>query len=233
MKATVAFVYVHLAAASRVSLGQCALMSNMAVNADVLSAGFRRPTVRRSLLRYAPSNLMTLTSQLQVALVVLCLASLTGCARCGDAIICPSPPSEDFPSNAVPVVRMHGDSVRFEAPRSLQRYQHYAIERVYVYEVIGGRGIWQIDSKTKGLKVAEMAKYNPRTPLIYGQAIEGTVLTIPPSALKIGKDYNMRGDFIGYDQSSVLSAEYIKVTFRLKQENGQLRVEQLPTKRAN
>lgn len=51
MKATVAFVYVHLAAASRVSLGQCALMSNMAVDADVLSAGFRRPTVRQSLLR--------------------------------------------------------------------------------------------------------------------------------------------------------------------------------------
>jgi hypothetical protein len=29
------------------------LRSNMAVDADVLSAGFRQPTVRRSLLRYA------------------------------------------------------------------------------------------------------------------------------------------------------------------------------------
>lgn len=102
-----------------------------------------------------------------------------------------------------------------------------------MYEVIGGTVIWQIDSKTKGLKVAEMAGYNPQTPLIYGQLIEGTVLTVPPSALQTGKDYNMRGDFIGYDQPSVLSSEYIKVTFRLKQENGQLRIEQLPTKRAN
>lgn len=173
------------------------------------------------------------TSHFQIALVVLCLVSLAGCARCGDAIICPSPPSEDFPSSAVPVVRMHGDSVRFEAPRSLQRYRHYAIDKVYVYEVIGGTVIWQIDSKTKGLKVAEMAKYNPQTPLIYGQLVEGTALTVSPGALQTGKDYNMRGDFIGYDQPSVLSSEYIKVTFRLKQENGQLRVVQLPTKRAD
>ena len=176
---------------------------------------------------------MALTSHLQVTLVVLCLASLAGCARCGDAIICPSPPSENFPSSAVPVVRMYGDSVLFEAPRSLQRYRHYAIDRVYVYEVADGTVIWQIDSKTTGLKVEEMAKYNPQTPLIYGQPIEGTALTVSPSALQTGKDYNMRGDFIGYDQPSVLSSEYIKVTFRLKQENGQLRVVQLPAKRAD
>jgi len=43
----------------------------------------------------------------------------------------------------------------------------------------------------------------------------------------------MRGDFIGYDQPSVLSSEYIKVTFRLKEGSGQVRVEQLPTNRAD
>jgi hypothetical protein len=75
----------------------------------------------------------------------------------------------DFPSNAVPVVRMHGDSLRFEAPRSLQRFRHYAIDKIYVYEVISDKVIWQVDSKTKkGLKVAEMAKYDPQIPLIYG-----------------------------------------------------------------
>src|SRR6476619_5850908 len=104
---------------------------------------------------------MALTSHLQVVLIALCLTSLAGCATCGDAIICPSQPPVDFPSSAVPVVRMHGDSVRFEAPRSLQRYRHYVMEKVYVYEVNGGTVIWQIDSKVKKLKVAEMAKYNP------------------------------------------------------------------------
>jgi hypothetical protein len=127
---------------------------------------------------------------------------------------------------------MHGDSVRFEAPRSLRSYRQYGIMKIHVYEVIGGRVVWKVDNKTKGLKIAEMAKYDPRTPLIYGQTIEGTELTVPPGALQIGKDYNMRGDFLGSDQG-VLSSDHIKVTFRLKQENGQLRVEQLPTRRVN
>lgn len=176
---------------------------------------------------------MALTSQLRFALVGLSLASLAGCARCGDAIICPPPPSEYFPSDAVPAVRPHGDSVRFESPRSMQRYQHYALVRVYVYEVIGGRVIWQVDSHAKWGNVKEMAKYDPQAPLIYGKAIEGTVLTVPPGALQAGKDYNMRGDFIGYDQPSVQSSEYIKATFKLRRVGGQLLVEQLPTRRAN
>jgi hypothetical protein len=176
---------------------------------------------------------MARTSHLQAVLIALCLTSLAGCATCGDAIICPSSPPVDFPSSNAPTVRMQGDSVRFEAPRSLQRYQHYVMEKVYVYEVISATVIWQIDSKVKSLKVAEMAKYNPQTPLIYGQLIEGTALTVSPRALQIGKDYNMRGDFTGYDYPGVLSSEHVKVTFRLKQENGQLRVEQLPTKRAD
>jgi hypothetical protein len=176
---------------------------------------------------------MALTSKLKLALALLSLACLAGCAQCGDAIICPPTPPLDFPSNAVPVVRMQGDSVRFEAPRSLQRYRHYAISKIYVYEVMGEKVVWQMDNKTKGLKVAEMVKYDPEIPLIYGRTIDGLALTVPPGALQAGKDYNMRGDFYGFDQPSVLSSEYIKVTFRLKLDHGQLRVEQLPTRRAN
>lgn len=131
------------------------------------------------------------------------------------------------------MVRIQGNVVQFEAPRSLRNYRNYVIDKIYVYEVIGGKVVWQVDSKIKRLKVAEMAKYDPQTPLVYGQTVEGTGLTVPPIALQIGKDYNMRGDFLGYDQPSVLSSEYIKATFRLKQENGQLQVEQLTTRRVN
>jgi hypothetical protein len=49
-----------------------------------------------------------------------------------------------------------------------------------------------------------------------------------PSANR--RKYDMRDDFNGYEQSSVQYSEYVKVTRRLKQENGQLRVEQLSTK---
>lgn len=178
-------------------------------------------------------RLMALAGYLLARLAVICLASLGACAQCGDAIVCSSPGSDDFPSGAVPVVRSHGGSVRFEAPRSLRRYRHYALEKVYVYEVTSDRVIWQVDSKTKGLKVFEMAKYEPQTPLVYGEIVEGTALTVPAGALRTGIDYSMRADFIGYDQPSVLSSEHVKVTFRLKQDDGQLRVEQRSTTRAN
>lgn len=91
----------------------------------------------------------------------------------------------------------------------------------------------QIDSKTKALKVSEMAKFDPQTPLVYAEIVEGTAVTVPAGALQTGIAYNMRADLIGYDQPSVLSSEHIKVTFRLKREYGQLRVEQLTTRRAN
>lgn len=178
-------------------------------------------------------RLTAFTPYLLATLACLGLAALGGCAQCGDAIVCPSPASIDFPANAVPVVRLHGDSVWFEAPPSLHRFRHYALDKAYVYELMSDRVIWQIDSKTKAMKVSEMAKFDLQKPLVYAELVEGTALTVPAGALRTGTDYNMRADLIGYDQPSVLSSEHVKVTFRLTRENGQLRVEQLTTRRAN
>lgn len=174
---------------------------------------------------------MTLISYFRTAITVLCLFSTAGCLHCGDAIFCPPTPTEEFPYDAVPVPRMSGDSLQFDAPKSLRRYRNHAIEKVHVYELYGGRIVWQIESNMKA-KITEKPLYDPNAPLVYGQPIEGTTVAVQPMVLQVGVEYIMRGDFTGYDQISVQASEHVKVTFKLRQENGQIRVEQLPTKRA-
>lgn len=94
-------------------------------------------------------RLTAIAPHLLAVLAVLFLASLGGCAQCGDAIVCPSPASIDFPANAVPVVRLHGDSLQFDAPRSLHRFQHYALERAYVYELTSDRVMCRLTARRK------------------------------------------------------------------------------------
>ncbi|MDB5964206.1 MAG: hypothetical protein JWQ72_706 [Polaromonas sp.] len=175
---------------------------------------------------------MTPVSRLQLALAVASLVSLVGCAQCGDAIICPPAASVDFTSSQVPTVRVQEDAVRFELPRSLNRYPKYGLGKVYVYEAVGEKVVWQLDAKSHvGLTKLQKLNYDPRQPLIYGHAVEGTVQTVPPAALQAGTVYNMRGTFNSYETSDTGSGTYVKVTFRVRRENGQLRVEQLPTRR--
>jgi hypothetical protein len=175
---------------------------------------------------------MTPISRLQLALAVAGLVSLVGCAQCGDAIICPPAASVDFPSSSVPTVRGQGDSVVFELPRSVKRYPKYRVDKVYVYEAVGEKVAWQLDGKSqKGLTKLQKLLYDPRQPLIYGQPVEGTVQTVPPAALQAGTVYNMRAVFHSFETNDTGTPDYVKVTFRVRREGGQLRVEQLPTRR--
>jgi hypothetical protein len=171
-------------------------------------------------------------SRLQLALAVASFVSLVGCAQCGDAIICPPAASVDFPSSQVAKVRVQGKSVLFELPRSLNQYPRYGLDLVYVYEAVGEKVAWRLEAKSqKGLTKQQKLNYDPRQPLVYGQAVEGTVQTVPPAALQAGTVYNMRGTFNIYETNDTGSPNYVKVTFRVTRENGQLRVEQLPTRR--
>jgi hypothetical protein len=175
---------------------------------------------------------VSLISRLHLALAVASLVSLVGCAQCGDAIICPPAASVDFPSSQVATVRTQGDSVLFELPRSVHRYPKYRLDKVYVYEGVGEKTVWQLDAKSqKGLTKLQKLQYNPRQPLIYGQPVEGTFQTVPPAALQAGTVYNMRAIVLSFETNDVGSPDYVKVTFRVRRENGQLRVEQLPTRR--
>jgi hypothetical protein len=104
------------------------------------------------------------------------------------------------------------------------------LERVYVYEEAGGKVVWQINEIRKPKSnMANGLRYDPKRPIVYGNQIDGTTLIVEPQVLEIGKIYSMRGDFVSYDQISVLYSTYIKATFRLENRDGKLVVVPLLT----
>lgn len=170
------------------------------------------------------------------ALIILCILSLGGCYHCDDGLCDVSHllKSEDFGVAGVPAVRLNRDSVvQFEAPSALRRYRHYAIGRIYVYEEGSQKVIWKIESNYKpGRSIEDEPQYDVETPILYGKLIDGTIETVAPQKMEIGRPYNMRGDFVGYDTVSVTASTYVKATFRLVRKDGNVVVESLPTKRA-
>jgi hypothetical protein len=91
-------------------------------------------------------------TKVRLALAVIGLASLVGCAQCGDAIICPPASPVDFPSNQVAKVRIQGDALIFELPRVLNRHPMYRLGKAYVYEAVGEKVVWQlVETPQKGL----------------------------------------------------------------------------------